>query len=264
MDKLQTLLRRKKIKDRKEEITVHRDRKGIRLRQLHRLQRLKMPEMHHRQKPVRNLALTATGGEISVGITRETNVWSVIQIRMYRLKESFIHYIKAGLALCVLFLLNACHTDTRYHVYQAVSGEEGWDKSDSLAFHLPVGLSSGEYRMEIGLRHTGEYPYRDIWLSVTQSEGDSIPPRTDTLHIYLTDEKGHWVQSGAMGGLYQHVYVSDKPVIFSTDSIERIFRITHLMRQNPLPGISDVGIRLFLPGRVNAEEDKQQDGKSPQ
>ena len=116
---------------------------------------------------------------------------------MYRLKESFIYYIKAGLALCVLFLLNACHTDTRYHVYQAVSGEEGWDKSDSLAFHLPVGLSSGEYRMEIGLRHTGEYPYRDIWLSVTQSEGDSIPPRTDTLHIYLTDEKGHWVQSGA-------------------------------------------------------------------
>lgn len=108
---------------------------------------------------------------------------------MYRLKESFIHYIKAGLALCVLFLLNACHTDTRYHVYQAVSGEEGWDKSDSLAFHLPVGLSSGEYRMEIGLRHTGEYPYRDIWLSVTQSEGDSIPPRTDTLHICLTDEK---------------------------------------------------------------------------
>ena len=68
---------------------------------------------------------------------------------MYRLKESFIYYIKAGLALCVLFLLNACHTDTRYHVYQAVSGEEGWDKSDSLAFHLPVGLSSGEYRMEI-------------------------------------------------------------------------------------------------------------------
>lgn len=59
---------------------------------------------------------------------------------MYRLKESFIYYIKAGLALCVLFLLNACHTDTRYHVYQAVSGEEGWDKSDSLAFHLPVGL----------------------------------------------------------------------------------------------------------------------------
>ena len=90
----QTLPRRKKIKDRKEEITVHRDRKGIRL-QLHRLQRLKMPEMHHRQKPVRNLAPTATGGEISVGITRETNVRSVIQIRMYRLKESF-HLLYKG------------------------------------------------------------------------------------------------------------------------------------------------------------------------
>ena len=82
MDKLQTLLRRKKINDRKEEITVHRDRKGIRLRRLHRLQRLKIPEMHHRPKPVRNLALTAPGGEINVGITSETNVRSVLQIRM--------------------------------------------------------------------------------------------------------------------------------------------------------------------------------------
>ena len=98
---------------------------------------------------------------------------------MYRLKESFIHYIKAGLALCVLFLLNACHTDTRYHVYQAVSGEEGWDKSDSLAFHLPVGLSSGEYRMEIGLRHTGEYPYRDI------AVGDAVGRR------FITSSHGY-------------------------------------------------------------------------
>mgnify|MGYP002226777513 CR=1 FL=1 len=120
---------------------------------------------------------------------------------MYRLKESFIHYIKAGLALCVLFLLNACHTDTRL---SCISGcflvKKAGIKSDSLAFHLPVGLSFRvSTGMEIGLRHTGEYPYRDIWLSVTQLEGDSIPPRTDTLHIYLTDEKGHWVQSGAMG-----------------------------------------------------------------
>lgn len=175
---------------------------------------------------------------------------------MYRLKKFFIYYIKAGLALCALFLLNACHTDTRYHVYQSVPGKEGWNKSDSLTFHLPVEIPVGEYRMEIGVRYTGEYPYRDIWLSVTESEGDALPSRTDTLHIYLADEKGRWMRGGAIGGLYQHVHVSGKPFIFSADSIDRIFRITHLMRKNPLPGVSDVGVRLFLSGRVNAEEDK--------
>ena len=90
---------------------------------------------------------------------------------MYRLKESFIYYIKAGLALCVLFLLNACHTDTRYHVYQAVSGEEGWDKSDSLAFHLPVGLSSGEYRPP---------SYRRIFLPGYLAFGDAVGRRFNT------------------------------------------------------------------------------------
>lgn len=182
---------------------------------------------------------------------------------MYRLKDFFI-YIKAGLALCALFWLNACHIETRYHVYQSVSGDEGWDKSDSLAFSLPVGFAAGKYVVEVGLRHTGEYPYRDIWLSITQSEGDSLLTHTDTLHIYLADEKGQWMQESAVGGLYQYVCVADQPLILSDDSIGCTFYITHLMRQNPLPGITDIGIRLFLPAGIDAEKDKQQNGKPPQ
>lgn len=97
----------------------------------------------------------------------------------------------AGLAGICLFLLGACHTDTLYHVYQAVPGEKGWNKSDSLIFTLPPEVAAGTYGMEIGIRHTGGYPYRDIWLSVTQVEGeDSLASHTDTLHIYLADEKG--------------------------------------------------------------------------
>lgn len=153
-----------------------------------------------------------------------------------------------------LFLLASCHTDTRYHVYQAVPGENGWKNSDSLLFLLPPELEAGEYGMEIGIRHTGGYPYRDIWISVTQVDSDSLPSHTDTLHLYLADEEGRWGHEGAVGGLYQSVYVREKPVKLTADSLGRSFRIAHLMRRNPLPGISDVGVRLFLTRRINAEK----------
>lgn len=169
----------------------------------------------------------------------------------------FCHNIKyVGMMGVLLYLLEACHTDTRYHVYQPVLGSDGWQKKDSLVFNLPPDVSSGAYGMEIGIRNTGVYPYRDIWLSVTRLEVDSLPAHTDTVHMYLADDKGRWGHEGAIGGLYQQTYVCEKPVVLLTDSVGRSFRVTHLMRRNPLPGISDVGIRLFLTGRVNAEKNK--------
>lgn len=157
-----------------------------------------------------------------------------------------------GLFLCFLI---ACHTDTKYHVYQSVPGKNGWLKQDSLTFNLPSSISAGEYRMEIGVRNTGGYPYRDIWLSVTRMEG-LLPAQTDTVHIYLADENGHWGHENAIGGLYQQTFICEKPIVLLNDSVECCFRITHLMRKNPLPGVSDVGIRLFFAGRIDTEKNK--------
>lgn len=188
---------------------------------------------------------------------REINVRNEIQIQMYkhnRWRKGRMRY--AGFLSVAVCLLSACHTNTQYHVYQPVLGEEGWQKADTVAFDLPPEVPAGTYQLEVGIRHTGAYPYRDIWLSVTQVDGDSLPSHTDTLHIYLADEKGQWQHEGAVGGLFQATYVWDKPVVWGTDSLGRSFRIAHLMRKNPLPGISDVGVRLFFSGRVDAEEHK--------
>lgn len=188
---------------------------------------------------------------------REIDARNEIRIQMCKHKEGMkkgrMRYALLSVVVC---LLSACHTNTRYHVYHSVPGGENWQKTDTVVFELPPEVPAGTYQMEVGIRHTGAYPYRDIWLSVTRVDGDFVPSNTDTLHVYLADEKGQWSHEGAVGGLYQAAYVWSKPVVLTTDSVGRSFRIVHLMRKNPLPGISDVGIRLFLPGRVNAEKDK--------
>lgn len=144
----------------------------------------------------------------------------------------------------LLFLLSSCKDNTVYHVYRAIPEDSGWRRGDSLVFFFPSGLSPDSYLMEVGVRNTGGYKYRDLWLVLSQSISDTLPPRIDTLHLFLADKKGRWNRGGSAGSYYQSVFVSDKPFVIGPDSFHRSLRIVHIMRDNPLVGISDIGVRL--------------------
>lgn len=147
-------------------------------------------------------------------------------------------------ALSVLLFFSSCKNETVYHTYQAVPENPGWNRSDSLAFCLPSGLPSASYTLEVGVRNTERYEYRDLWLLLIQVPCDTLPLRADTLHLYLADKEGRWNKGGSAGHYYQSVFVYDKPFVIGTDSFNRELRIVHAMRDNPLVGISDIGIRL--------------------
>ena len=100
----------------------------------------------------------------------------------------------------MLILLGSCRSDTAYHVYQSVAAS-GWGRQDTLVYELPASLSPGRYLVEIGVRNTSEYAYRDIWLALLSGQGvipedavssgrgsnlqaDSWAFRADTLHLY--------------------------------------------------------------------------------
>ena len=88
--------------------------------------------------------------------------------------------------------------------------------------------------MEIGIRHKDSYLYRDIWLSIAQQE------QVDTVHLYLANENGNWKGNG-IGEM--RVFTTDNlPIrICSKDSIHTI-KITHIMEEDTLKGIHDIGI----------------------
>jgi gliding motility-associated lipoprotein GldH len=75
-------------------------------------------------------------------------------------------YIRiAGGIICLLFSLAACDNQTIYHTYQNLS-IEGWKKTDTLKYQLPAQLAGKQYDLEVGLRHTENYPYQDIWMEI--------------------------------------------------------------------------------------------------
>lgn len=155
----------------------------------------------------------------------------------------------------MLLLFASCQEPIRYHSYQPVSST-GWDREDTLSYLFLSPLPNGDYEMQIGMRHIESYPYRDIWLGLrTNWEGDSLY-HTDTLHLYLADERGDWYGTG-MGGVVQ--FAQKESVTWSLrDSISKpVIQIFHLMNDSVLKGISDVGIRLSVASRcIDAEEDE--------
>lgn len=139
-------------------------------------------------------------------------------------------------------LLTACHSHTVYHSYCPVP-PQGWGKGDTLVYQLPASIPEGVYDLEIGIRYQEGYPYRDIWLAVSRHLTDSALCATDTLHFFLTDEAGNKTQNSP-GALYQYTAHYPTPISLQDTDTIRSFHLVHLMKDNPLRGITDMGIRL--------------------
>ena len=136
------------------------------------------------------------------------------------------------LIVCMTLCLAACQNHTIYHLYQPVEST-GWDKGDTICYTYPATGSSIPLQMEIGIRHKDSYLYRDIWLSIVQQE------QVDTVHLYIASENGNWKGNG-IGEM--RVFTEKLPVkISSKDSIHTI-QITHIMEEDTLKGIHDIGI----------------------
>lgn len=66
----------------------------------------------------------------------------------------------------ITVLLTGCENNpTVFHRYQAIP-IQGWKRKDTLSFTIPDTLTGNRYELEIGLRHTEMYPYRDLWIAL--------------------------------------------------------------------------------------------------
>ena len=132
--------------------------------------------------------------------------------------------------ILLIILLTSCREDTCFHAYLPVN-DMGWDRNDTLGYILPEPISADTpLSFEIGIRHKDSYPYRDLWLTVNG----------DTCHLFLADTIGKWSGSGI--GEIRHLTC---PISFQVkeDSLRRL-DIMHIMQDNPLQGIRNVGVHI--------------------
>ena len=141
------------------------------------------------------------------------------------------------LALTVTAMTGCSEHPSAFSHYARID-EAGWRYDDTLRFTPDIAPAvSGELRL--GLRHNGNYPYRNLWVEVTTPvAGDSSATRRDTISVELADRYGLWKGTGV--GALRQLDTVITPAI-TVDSGRTIF-VRHIMRCDTLPDIEQVGI----------------------
>ena len=125
--------------------------------------------------------------------------------------------------------------------YQSLPNE-GWGKSDTLSFQIPITDSvPTTLRLFAEVRNSIEYPYHDLHLFISQNLQDSTVWRTDTIAFCLADSTGRWTGHG-WGSIYQsETFITSVRPLHPTNYT---IKIMSGMKDEKLQGLSDVGIRI--------------------
>lgn len=119
---------------------------------------------------------------------------------------------------------------------------QGWDKDSVLTFQVNITDTSSLYNVYINVRNRGEYPYQNLWLFLNiQPPHDSLFIN-DTIECYLADVHGKWLGSG-VGNVFEMPVLYKQNVCFK-ESGNYLFQIIHGMRNDILPGISNIGLKI--------------------
>ena len=148
--------------------------------------------------------------------------------------------LKSLILLFIASFYTACDEQTVYHSFQSLP-TEGWQRNDTLFFNVSVADSATLYNVSVEVRNRNNYPYQNLPLLIYYDSPEVPNIKRDTLELRLADNAGIWLGDG-WGGLYQ----STLPAGFIRigKAGEYRFKIIHLLPDEVLPGINDVGIKL--------------------
>lgn len=140
----------------------------------------------------------------------------------------------------ILAVLSSCDNKVVYDTYNHTP-IEGWEKNDTLFFDVPCMRSSGRYRLEVGMRTNGSFPFTGLSIVVEQTVIPGYKTFTDTLKCRLSDDKGNFLGQGI--SCFQYNFILSDINLHEGDSLH--VRVRHIMKREILPGISDIGLKVI-------------------
>lgn len=120
--------------------------------------------------------------------------------------------------------------------------QNNWSATLQPGFDFIIKDLNAQYNLYIVLRHTDAYRYNNIWLNVgTQAPGDTT--RFQKIDLLLGNDATGWEGTG-MDNIWEvRKLITNGPVTFSKAGNYH-YSVGHIMRENPLPNILSVGLRI--------------------
>lgn len=146
------------------------------------------------------------------------------------------------IVLLVLFMLCGCQQQVTYHAFWHIY-EPGWDKTDTLYFDISPVPKDGNYRLDAELRTDKDYPFQQLTIQIEQTVYPSKECFHNKIDCNLISETG--VIKGDGISYFQYQFYVRGLNLHQGDSVH--ISLTHNMKREIMPGISDVGVKLSLP-----------------
>ncbi|MDR3340868.1 MAG: gliding motility lipoprotein GldH [Candidatus Symbiothrix sp.] len=147
--------------------------------------------------------------------------------------------LKYGLGLIAVLSLIACSHKEVFFEFHSIKNAI-WDRSEKAVFEVNIKDNAKPFAISLEVRSNNDYPFRNIWLFVDfKTPGSTI--RTDTVSADLADIYGKWYGKGI--SLYS-LSIPYEPHFLFPDTGTYSYTIRQGMRENPLIGISDIGLKV--------------------
>ncbi len=158
---------------------------------------------------------------------------------LFRLRFLSIAFITLMMTFCF-----SCDLNRVYEKYASISNN-GWEIKSPANFTIEIGDTSVLYDMYINIRHNETYPFQNIWLMIATKfpDGTNLSRR---IEIMLASEDGKWYGEN-LGDIWDYRTLIQENASF-TQAGTYTFSFEQNMRQDPLPGIMAVGLRIENPG----------------
>lgn len=138
-----------------------------------------------------------------------------------------------------LFVAACNNSGTMFHCYKPLP-KEGWERCDTICFDVPEAKENIDGTLYVGLRTAAYIGIQDIVIAVEQAGEAGKLLRYDTIRYTLTDADG----KALTGGVNKLQYETECLPFLCGKGKSISVRIHHLMRNELIPGITEVGIRV--------------------
>ena len=116
-----------------------------------------------------------------------------------------------------------------------------WSRNQKVSYEYEVPSQDESYDIYLHFRHTGKYPYENIYFFIETLSPDNKYAR-DTAQMILANKKGRFLGNG-IGDIFDYEFKFKEGVKFPVPGVYRL-SIEQAMRVSTIEEVTDFGVRI--------------------
>jgi gliding motility-associated lipoprotein GldH len=147
------------------------------------------------------------------------------------------------LLILLLTFFSSCNTIDLFERAVSIPNQE-WKSSYKPVFEFTIHDTAAAYNVYIIIRHSDRYNFNNLWVNLYTVSPDMKQTRAQ-YELPLANNNSGWMAT-AIDDIYEHriaLTPANQGIYFSKAGTYR-FTLEHIMREDPLKHMLDVGLRI--------------------